>query len=146
MVKSSSLTEEIFRRLKNTRKELPSTYRMETMEDITQRMKNSGHKDHFIKRIMIQGIVKYERRVKKSELDRNDSKYFPLHQPSGRCLTRMKRKAQAQENWFRGDKEQEEDGKLARKPVQKAGSRNKLWKRIQPTTVMFVPSTRNGTL
>jgi hypothetical protein len=58
----------------------------------------------------------------------------------------MKRKAQAQENWFRGDKEQEEDGKLARKPVQKAGSKNKLDRRIQPTTVMFVPSTRNGTL
>ena len=117
------------------------------MEDITQRMKNSGHKDHFMKRIMIQGIVKYERRVKKSELDMNNSQYFPLHQPSGRCLIRLKRKAQAQENWFRCDKEQGEDGKLARKPFQKAGNKNKMeQRRIQPTTVMFVPSTRNGTL
>ena len=85
---------------------------------VDKRMKNSGHKDHFMKRIMIQGIVKYERRVKQSELDRNDSQYFPLHQPSGRCLIRLKRKAQAQENWFRCDKEQGEDGKLARKPFQ----------------------------
>ena len=31
-VKVSSLTEEAVRRLKNTRRELPSTYRMETLE------------------------------------------------------------------------------------------------------------------
>ena len=85
LVKTSRLTEEIVRRLENTRKELPNTYRMETLEDITQKMKNSGHKENFMKRIMTQGIIKYERKVKKSELERNDRQYFPLHQPSRRC-------------------------------------------------------------
>ena len=83
-VKSSSLTEEIVRRLKNTRKELSSTYRMESLEDITQKMKNSGHKDHFIRRILTQGITKYERKLKKSKLSRSHNEYAPLHQPSGR--------------------------------------------------------------
>ena len=120
---------------------------METLEDIIQKMKNSGHKDHFMKRIMIQGITKYERKVRKSKLDLDDSQYSPLHQPSGRCLKRLKKKAQAKESWFRGEKEQREDGKLAMKPLQKAGKMNKIEKkRIQPTTVMFVPSTRNGPL
>ena len=148
MVKSSSLTEEIFRRLKNTRRELPSTCRLETLEDLTQKMKNSGHKDHFMRRIMIQGIVKYERRVKKSELNKDDTQYIPLHQPSGRCMMRMKRKAQAQENWFRGADEEGKgkDEKPASRTFQKSGKREKTAKKIQPTTVMFVPSTRNGTL
>jgi 3-hydroxy-3-methylglutaryl CoA synthase len=80
---------------------------METLEDITQKMKNSGHKDHFMKRIMIQGITKYERKVRKSELDSDDSQYFPLHQPSGRCLKRLKKKAQAQENCLEETKSKE---------------------------------------
>ena len=44
-VKVSSLTEEIVRRLKSTKEELPFSYRMQTLEDISQRMKNSGHSD-----------------------------------------------------------------------------------------------------
>ena len=98
MVKTSSLTEEIVRRLKNTKKELPNTYRMETLEDITQKMKNSGQKEPFMKRIMIQGIIKYERKVKKNELDRNDSQYFPLHQPSGICLKRLQKEGSGSRN------------------------------------------------
>ena len=43
-VKISSLTEEVMRRLKNTRDELPITYRLETLEDLTQKMKNSATK------------------------------------------------------------------------------------------------------
>ena len=39
IVKVSSLTEEIVRRLKHTKQELPDTYRMETLEDIKQKMK-----------------------------------------------------------------------------------------------------------
>ena len=66
--------------------------------------------DHFMKRILTQGIVKYERRVKKSELSKSDTQYIPLHQPSGRCMTRMKKKAQAQVNWFRV-METEKEGK-----------------------------------
>ena len=57
IVKVSSLTEEIVRRLKHTREELPRSYRMETLEDISQKMKNSGHKENFMKRILTQGIV-----------------------------------------------------------------------------------------
>ena len=72
-VKVSSLTEEIVRRLKHTREELPRSYRMETLEDISQKMKNSGHKENFMKRILTQGIVKYERKVRNSKLEKEDS-------------------------------------------------------------------------
>ena len=75
IVKVSSLTEEIVRRLKHTKQELPDTYRMETLEDIKQKMKNSGHKEHFMRRILTSGIAKYEKKVKNSKLDEQDSQY-----------------------------------------------------------------------
>ena len=82
-VKVSSLTEEVVRRLKHTREDLPISYRLETLEDICQRMKNSGHRENFMRRIITAGIVKYERKLKNSKLEQTDKKYRPLHQPSG---------------------------------------------------------------
>jgi hypothetical protein len=42
-VKIFNLTEEVVRRLKHTREELPDSQRLETLEDLSQRMINSGH-------------------------------------------------------------------------------------------------------
>ena len=69
--------EEIVRRLKSTREELPLSYRMETMEDISQRMKNSGNSDQFMKRILIAGISKYKKKLKYSKVDRDNVLYEP---------------------------------------------------------------------
>ena len=118
---------------------------METLEDISQKMKNSERKEHFMKRILTQGIVKYERKVRNSKLEKEDSQYSPLHQPSGRCLKRLKKKAQARETWFRGDRDKGKDGKLAGRAFQKAG-KSGMKSKILASTVMFIPSTKNGIL
>ena len=97
-LKVSSLTEEIVRRLKSTREELPLSYRMETLEDISQIMKNSGHSDQFMKRIQIAGISKYERKLKHSKVDTDNVLYKPLHQPSRRSVQRLKKKTRARTN------------------------------------------------
>ena len=88
----SSLTEEVVRRLKHTRRLLPDSHRLETLEDLSQKMINSGHKPQFIKRIISSGIAKYERMVSNSQLDPSVQGYKPLHEPSGRCKTRLKKK------------------------------------------------------
>ena len=88
-------------------------------------MVNSGHKPHFIKRILVTGISKYEKKLQLSNLDTNDKNFKPLHQPSGRCKLRLKRKALARENWIKesSDKEKsppqifQKDGKKRKEKV-----------------------------
>ena len=114
-MKVASLKEEVVRRLKNTSTGLQHSKRMETLEDLCQRLRNSGHKPTYIKNILIRGIIRYELKVKNSLLSKSDPKYKPLHQPSGRSKVRMKRKALAKTKWYREQNEHEgatEEGKV----------------------------------
>ena len=126
---------------------------METLEDICQRMMNSGHKPAFIKNILIMGIIRYEIKLTNSLLSKTDPKYKPLHQPSGRSKVRMKRKALAKTKWYRDQKVKEagtEDGKVGRSRGVGKGERLGAIECIKtledndiPTsTVMFVPNTK----
>ena len=99
-VKIASLTEEVVRRLKHTSLDLPHSRRLETLEKLSQKMASSGHKNHFMRRIMISGIVKYERKVKNSRLDPVDKRFKPLYQPSGRALSRLRKKCMSRESWY----------------------------------------------
>ena len=51
-VKVSSLTEEVVRRLKHTKCDLPDSHRHDSLEDLCQRMCNSGHTPMYIKSIL----------------------------------------------------------------------------------------------
>ena len=92
----------------------------------------------------MQGICKYEKKLKNSKLAINNKDYAPLHQPSGRCLKRLKKKALARESWFKGQDDDTSKDRT-RKPFQQAGKPKKK-AGIKASTVMFVPNTRNGTL
>ena len=74
-VKISSLKEEVVRRLKYTSMRLDHSRRMDTLEDLCQRMRNSGHQPMFIKSIMIGGILRFEEKLKTSLLSKEDPKY-----------------------------------------------------------------------
>ena len=108
-VKTATLTEEIVRRLKHTSQRLECSSMLETLEEATQKMINSGHRNSFIERIMIQGIVKYERMVKRSKRDETEQGYRILHQPSGRCSVRLRKKVMARENWFKPKPREDDD-------------------------------------
>ena len=99
-VKISSLKEEVVRRLKYTSMKLDHSKRMETLENFSQMMSNSGHKTIFMKRILVGGILRFEGQLRNNLLDKNDPKYRPLHQPSGRCRKRLKKKVLSKESWF----------------------------------------------
>ena len=150
-VKIASLTEHVIRRLKNTSQDLPIAYRLEALEGLSQKMANSGHKPEFMKRILTTGICKYERKLAASRLDGDDPNYQKLHQPSGKSVARLKKKALARGNWF---KDKKNDNKFNNKfnnttnhvknrketKDQQAGNT----KKIQASTVMSLPSTRGG--
>ena len=143
-VKVATLVEETQRRLRHTSRELPSSARLETLEELSQLMTNSGHSVNFMKRILETGISKYENRVANSKLDKNDINYRPLHQPSGRSIKKLREKALAKENWYRKDGNQELDSlkKVNGKGLGRGDKREKQ----RPSTVMMVPSTKGGIL
>ena len=145
-VKIASLTEEVVRRLKHTSQDLPHSRRMETLENLSQKMVTSGHKVHFMKRILTTGIIKYERKVQASKLDPKEKKFKPLYLPSGRQISRLKTKCMARENWYMGANNKDnpelrtEKGKK-RKSSQRDGNTG-----LKASTVMFLPSSKGGTL
>ena len=158
-VKVASLKEEVVRRLKNTSHRLEHSKRLETLEDLSQKMRNSGHKPVFIKNILIRGILRYESKLRNSRLEKRDPKYKPLHQPSGRFAHRMKKKAMAKSQWYK-DQPSGSESDEPRKEMAggKHGTVRKEMKvkavdymrdvkpEAEASTVMFVPNTKGGVL
>ena len=82
---------------------------------------------------------------KQSQLDPTNKNFKPLYQPSGRNLSRMRRKAMSKQNWFKPKDIKEEMTKrsLKKKSFHKDG---KCSRKIETTTVMFVQNTKGGHL
>ena len=116
---------------------------MDTPEDISQRMKNSGHSDQFVKRIVTSGICKYERKLEISKLGKAHPLYKPLHQPSGRSVRRLRKKTIARENWFKqNEKKPDQPRSISSQKDGKQITGQKSSKKITASTVMFIPNTR----
>ena len=49
------------------------------MDRFSQKMTNSGHKHHFIKKVLVAGIQKYKRKHEKSLLPATNRDHKPLH-------------------------------------------------------------------
>ena len=120
-------------------------------------MRNSGHQSKYIKHILIRGILRYESKLRNSELDKLDPKYKPLHQPSGRFLNKMRKKAMAKSNWYRDQPNQNEvedqlpglkSGPKVKRGVQKKAIEYKKDgnEEVQISTVMCVPNTKGAIL
>ena len=89
-----------------------------------------------------------------SKLDKYNSGYKPLYQPSGRCQKRLKSKALQKNNWYRDGPRNDspvntetglethslKDGRKGRNTSQKVGENQQM----TTSTVMFVPNTKGG--
>ena len=158
-VKLATLSEEIARRLRNTSQRLDSARRLEIVEHACVKMKTSGHSDTIIRQAVEQGIRSNDNKVKRSLLDMDDPAYQPLFPKAGwKKNLKAKAKALKRATWFRGDDDKKE-GSWNPLPLSKAGGRvgkrrkiflkagkGKSEGRPVNATVVFVPSTRGGTL
>jgi hypothetical protein len=108
--KFSSLSQEIVRRMLHTSSRLPLSHGMENLEKFSQKMINSGHKQSYVKKVMISGILKFKRKLRKSLLPRTHKEYKPLHLGTKyNTLGRWKQKMLARNNWYE-DKTGEKEG------------------------------------
>ena len=97
---------------------------METLEDLCQRMRNSGHQPRFLRSILIGGILRFKSKLKKSILSKTDPNYRPIHQPSGKNLKRMKKKVMAKANWFKDKCTEEQTEDVVDVRIKRQGKRN----------------------
>jgi hypothetical protein len=146
-VKLASLTQEVVRRIKHTSLELPHYRRLEVLEQFSQKLANSGHGLPFMERILLTRIAKYKWMVEASNQPVGSKGHKPLHQPSGSCMSRFRKKMLAKQNWYKDGQQQQQqhddtlpkDG-MNRNGIQKDGK----LERIATSTGMF--ATRRGLL
>ena len=53
-----------------------------------------------MKRILITGIIKYEDKVRRSRLEKDNKEFRPSHQPSGNFISKFRRKMMARQKCF----------------------------------------------
>ena len=154
-VKAATLSEEIVRRLRNTSQELDNSERLEILERACVKMKSSGHTEKFIRTAVAKGIKKFKGDVRRSELPEDNKGYSPLYKnASWRKDIRARNKLMKRKSWYSDNKDQHENFENTNHDTQGMIKKRKTFKkagkgdaeRIRTTTVVFVPSTRNGIL
>ena len=143
--KFSSLSQEVVRRLLHTSRALPDSNRMENPEKFSQKLMNSGHKQSYVKEVIKSGIMKYDKKLKKSILPTDHKDYKRLHLGTHfNSVGRWKSKMMAKNDWYEDkDKEPVPGG---RKTGQKRGFQKAGGETTKTSTVVFVPSSRGGKL
>jgi hypothetical protein len=115
-MKMATLNSETVRRMQNTSEQLPMSERLEVLENLTQKLANSGYRLAQTRRILIGGLSSYEKRLKQSMRSGEDG-HRPLHESAkGSFATRNKRKLLGKSTWY--------------KEVRRGGRMNQNWKEI----------------
>ena len=95
--------------------------------------------------------MRFEAKLMNSKLGKDNPRYKPLHQPSGRSKKKWRNKVMKKTNWYRDgprdDKDFQQPGSLGGKGNKKSQKYLKTGKsRMNTSTVMFVPNTKGGIL
>ena len=97
----SSLNMEMYRRMTNTAEMVELEKRLEVVDSYGQKLTNSGFVSGQIRKAMIGGLVRYERRLAKS-LDKCAKNWRSLHEDAKYNIAgRRKKKVIAKTAWFK---------------------------------------------
>ena len=158
-------TNDLTRRLLNTSESLGMNAKVKVVDMYSQKLTNSGYRVDQVKRIVINGIKGYEKRVQESRIEGGRR----LHRTSGESSTgRTRKKLLGKSEWFKKKKSFKKNDERAAKPAtpsdgtsvtSRKEQRFRGWKRrdgVQDTkpadvnlktrTVLFVEQTRDGKL
>ena len=145
----ASLTQEVVRRLKNTKLDRPASEKQEILSAFSQKLINSGHSLSSCQYILVHGTVKYLELVRRSALPKSHKLYRPLFLTQDFDVRRRKlRKMLAKSSWFDDSELNSKinwrqalpQGWSGKKPVQFKVPAMKF------STTFKVPSTKGGRL
>ena len=153
----SSLSQEVVRVLLNCSEDLEDEDRLKHLEHLCTKMKTSGYNTPYIRKLMVNGIKSYEKKLARSKLDKNDKNFAPLHlSKKYNANNRRDNKLLAKNKWYKAQATDEQVPEGWRKVDAGNGGRgpghSKRPKRLEsskqkgPSTIMFVPWTMRGIL
>ena len=95
--KRVSLTQEVVRILRNTKKELPDRVKNSFLSEFSLRMKESGYSERFRFEVISSGVACYEK-----QLARSVAGTCPLYRPKGyKAEDRSRKKLISKRSWYK---------------------------------------------
>ena len=108
-MRMSSLNQEMYRRMTNTSELVTLEQRLEIVDQYGQKLTNSGYGLEQIRRAMVGGLVRYERRLLQS-LSKPGVGWRPLHEGAKyNASNRRIKKMLAKSNWFKRKRDKGQD-------------------------------------
>jgi hypothetical protein len=105
--KMSSLNTEVVRRMQNTSELLPIEDRVAVVDNFCQKLANSGYRLHQIRKIVVGGLIGYEKRLEQSRKPVSEG-WRALHENAAASQgKRDRKKLMGKQTWFK-DKERNE--------------------------------------
>ena len=134
--KISILSNDLVRRLFNTKESIPQSRKDEIVDEFTLKLLRSGYSISSARQILISGLRCFQRKVSHAK----DSG-VPLHRSAQSTLgARLKKKLTEKSSWFKGKKKAQPGVKKFKKRITNASQVP------QVKTVMFVPRTNDSKL
>jgi hypothetical protein len=107
-----SLSNEVGRRLDSFSETVALRERVAALDQFSQKLLNSGHSVGTVRKILVNGIIGYHRKVSRCK-----AAGTPIHRSSSQsAASRRTKKLLARTNWFRGSKEEAETGEESSQP------------------------------
>ena len=155
--KVKTLSNELTRRLLNTSEALVDEDRVMVVDNYTQKLMNSGFGVEQIRKIIVNGILAYERKLRESRSVSGRKLHRTAQESGGR---RMRKKLLDKTEWFRGKKKKVEPDDQTQSNIQGSGRRSNKQqtrriqhdggannvKELKTRTILFVEQTRDGKL
>ena len=92
--------------MQNVSELLPMSERVAVLDNLSQKLSNSGYKLEKVRQILVGGLSGYEKRLRQSKLEKSNG-YRPLHESAaGSHLARSKKKLTGKNTWYKEKREE----------------------------------------
>ena len=150
----SSLRQDLIRRLSNISVHLRREKQKDVIENFIKCLSDSGHSFSFTKSVVLQALTRFKYMVERDSLDEQSEKYKPLYRGKEYDSdTRFKLKTVNSRTWYKNVKlgdhyKQDWKAKLRRKRSTElqVNGMNRKKDHLEPSSVMFVPPTKDSRL
>ena len=138
--KFSILSQDLVRRLLNTKDTIVQSRKDEIVDDYTEKLFNSGYNIAQVRQIIVAGIRGYRRKVKISQETGTD-----LHRSAASSLaSRIKKKIFVRTTWFKEKNKNKREPNISKN--NKKGNSHTRQSAPEIKSVLFVPRTNGGEL
>ena len=142
--KLQSLSQDLVRRLLNTKEELPSSYRAKVIDEYGMKLRTSGYSMEVTRRILSNGMKGYVAKVTRRKKSGSRIHRTAMESSSDR----LKKKMIGRNNWFRGGRRSDEKyvDKGAMKSKNCGATNTKVNKNLRVRAALFVEQSPRGEL